>query len=143
MSAGDWSSCWQGPWSSHRRHFPWINYPFGTFAERIFPLGAYPFMVPLWYIQGGKFFKKSQKTGCQVSDGEFISRRGPPSYRYPYRFGGGRIIDRVVEALAWNQGDVSCHGPRGLVCPPKMLLRWFVYGYLTHCFSSRRINQVR
>jgi len=53
-----------------------------------------------------------------------------------------RVVDQVVDA--WDLSDVEAafhdQGPGAPAYPPKLLLKLFAYGYLTHRFSSRRIS---
>ncbi len=54
-----------------------------------------------------------------------------------------RIIDRVVDDLDLLPVEATFHtaGAGAPAYPPKMLLKLFVYGYLTRRFSSRAISQ--
>ena len=54
-----------------------------------------------------------------------------------------RIIDRVVDTLDLSSVEATFHtaGAGAPAYPPKMLLKLFVYGYLTRRFSSRGISQ--
>ena len=54
-----------------------------------------------------------------------------------------RIIDQVVDTLDLSPVEATFHttGVGAPAYPPKMLLKLFAYGYLTHRFSSRRISQ--